>query len=57
MADIVTEFRAADLAREVTLSYRITGMKVWRARLWIAGLIFQIGAIVAGVGIEMTDRD
>ena len=57
MAASVMEFRAADLAQEVTLKFRITGLKVWRARLWMASLIFQLGAIVAGVGIEMTDGD
>lgn len=57
MAASVVQFRAADLAKEVTLKYRITGMKVWRARLWAAALIFQFGALVAGVGIEMTEGD
>lgn len=39
----------------MTVTVRVTGVRVWRARLWMAIQLFKLGARIAGVGLHVED--
>lgn len=39
--------------REITIEVCFTGMKVLRARMWVASWLFRAGALLAGTKIEI----
>tara|TARA_R110002072_G_scaffold38314_4_gene110910 strand:+ start:16118 stop:16303 length:186 start_codon:yes stop_codon:yes gene_type:complete len=39
---------------ELTLSVRLTGLRVWRARLWLGSKVLMLGAAIIGCSIEIT---
>ena len=43
---------ASHLAKRVVVNLRVTGMNVWRARLWLAASVFAVGGWVAGTEVR-----
>lgn len=42
-----------EAARSVTLQLKVTGLRKFRLRLWLASQVFRLGAAIAGTGIEI----
>lgn len=49
----MTNINVADLAKEITLTINLTGIKTFKARLWLASWVFRLGAWIAGVKAEI----
>ncbi len=41
-----------DVAPGMMITIKLSGVRKWKVRLWIAGLLFRLGAKVMNVGIE-----
>ena len=39
----------------LTVHVRVTGVKTWRVRLWLAMRLIRLAARVAGVGLRIED--
>lgn len=50
----------AEAARNLTIEVKITGLRMFRARMWLAALICKLAALVAGcksdVSVEITNE-
>jgi hypothetical protein len=44
---------AGELSRRLTLNIRVRGMRVFKARWWVAIKLLRMAAIVAGCNIEI----
>jgi len=51
-----TVLDARELAQQITLTVHIRRLKEWEIRLWIAALLFRLGAWVAGFDIEFEEE-
>jgi hypothetical protein len=43
----------SSVTKNLVVHVRVTGVKVWRVRLWFAMKLFRLGARVAGVGLRV----
>jgi hypothetical protein len=46
------KYPVAHAMRDVTLRVDVTGVRVWKFRLWLGGLLLQLAALVMGCGIR-----
>ena len=51
-----TEFDMKSIAKQMTMEVHITGMKIFRVRLWMGIQFFRIGAWIAGIGYKTMDE-
>ncbi len=45
-------YPVAHAMRTMTLRVDVTGVRTWRVRLWLGGLLLQLAARVMGCGIR-----
>lgn len=50
-------FKASDLAKDLTVNVRITGMRRFRFRLAIARWLIWLACKVAGCGLHVEDEE
>lgn len=53
MASTDATIRAGALNKQITMRVRVTGLRVWRARWWVAVNLLKLAARVAGCGIDV----
>lgn len=53
MADNFIKFRMVDLVKGLTMDVKITGMAIWKYRLWLGMQILKIACRVIGCGIKI----
>jgi hypothetical protein len=53
MASTTTTIPASRLAKNLTMTVRITGLRRLRCRFWLGGLLVSLAARVMGCGIEV----
>lgn len=53
MASSAISLPISDAARELVISVRITGLKVFSARLWLAHQVLRLAALVAPVDMKI----
>lgn len=44
---------ASSLNKHITMTVRVTGMRVWRVRWWLASHLMALAARVAGCGLTV----
>jgi hypothetical protein len=54
MASTDLKLPISSVSKNITMQVEVTGVRVWKARLWLAIQIFRLGAWVVGVGIRFT---
>ncbi len=47
------EIPMSDLCGRITLNVTVTGVRVFKARLWLGSRLFRLAAWVIGVGCEV----
>lgn len=52
----VIDYPVSDAMRGVVLKLRLTGVKVLRARVWLALQLMKLAACVAGCSVEFDDQ-
>ena len=52
MARLHYTYPAAHAMRKISLIVDVTGVRTWRLRLWLGGLLLQCAALVMGCGIR-----
>lgn len=52
MAALHLKYPVAKAMRHVTMTVDLTGVRTWRMRLWLGGLLVQLAARVMGCGIR-----
>jgi hypothetical protein len=50
MADLRVPIAA--VTKDITMHVEVTGVRVWRVRLWLWIQLLRLAALVAGVGIQ-----
>lgn len=45
------------LIRHITLRVDVTGLRIWRARLWLGVQIIRLAALVMGTGIRFDEKE
>ena len=53
MADLNARVPMTRITRDITMNIEVTGVRVWRVRMWLAVKIMRLAAWVAGVGIKI----
>lgn len=48
--------RMGEVLRGMTMNVRVTGLKVWRVRLWLSMVLMRAAALVAGCGIHVESQ-
>jgi hypothetical protein len=56
MAALTQQVKATDIARDMTLDIEITGLSVWRVRVWIGMRLIALAAKVMGCSIVTEQR-
>lgn len=51
------EIPARDAVREIKLDVRVTGLPVWRVRVWLGATLIKFGALVIGCSVEIEAAD
>jgi len=49
--------KLSEAMRSITVVVRIRHAGMWMARLWLAKLLFYIGARIAGMGVEFENTE
>lgn len=47
----------SDVMKQCTVNVRLTGVRVWRVRLWIGCKLIKLASLVMGCGIRMDVPD
>jgi hypothetical protein len=56
MAKNIMTIRASEVAKELTMTVNVTGLKIWRVRLFVGLLLLRASTWVMGCGIELIDK-
>lgn len=57
MARLTYKYPVAHAMRTMSLVVNVTGVRTWRLRLWLGGLLLQLAARVMGCGIRFDGID
>ncbi len=47
----------SDAMRQLTLSFRLTGVRIAAARLWLGCQVIKLAALIIGCGVEIETKE